>query len=100
VSNVNQDWKKWDAVADFDFGEGGEQRLLIIASDGATDRDETTSKFKKFSTDTQCLLSARHVVAMTTRTFGQIYKSCKKKKSSPKKIFRLIQQHPGGVFPS
>jgi len=100
VSNLNREWKKWDSVADFDFGEGGEQRLLIIAGNGATDRDETNSKFEKFSTDTQRLLSARHLVAMTTRSFGQIYKACKRKKASPKQIFRLIQQHPGGVFPS
>jgi hypothetical protein len=100
VSSLNQNWKKWDAVADFDFGIGGEQRLLIIASNGATDQDKTKSKFKKFPPDTQILLSAKHIVAMTTRTFGQIYKACKKKKVTPKKVFNLIQDHPGGVFPS
>ena len=72
----------------------------FIAGNVATDQNETKSKFEKFSTDTQRLLSARHLVAMTTRSFGQIYKACKKKKASPKQIFRLIQQHPGGVFPS
>jgi hypothetical protein len=97
---VNQDWNKWKTVGGFDFGKGGKQRLLIIAGNGSTDQGETTSEAKKFSTDTQSLLSTKHVVAMTTRTFGQIYKSCKKKKMSPKKIFHLIQQHPGGVFPS
>ncbi len=98
VAKLNDDWGNWDKVADFDLGKGGEQRLLIIASNSTSDSGGNKSKFKSFPSETQGVLLAKHVVAMTTLTFAKIYRSCKKKKVPLVRIFHLIQQHPGGVF--
>jgi len=100
VAKLKEDWGNWDKVADFDLGKGGEQRLLIIASNSTSDSGGSKSKFKDFPSETQGVLLAKHVVAMTTLTFSKIYRLCKKKKVPLVKIFHLIQQHPGGVFPA
>jgi hypothetical protein len=75
-----------------------ERRLLIITGNSKSQGGDSEQEPRRFSVYTQKLLAARHLVAMTTLTLGRIYVLCKKKNIAPKKVFRLIQQHPGGVF--
>jgi hypothetical protein len=98
VEELNQTWDKWEELASFDQGKGGKRRLLIISSnckDGAVDSQH---EYKDFSVNTELLLSARRVVAMTTLTLSKIYLLCKKRKVDIARIFRPIHHHPGGVF--
>ncbi|UCH00772.1 MAG: hypothetical protein JSU78_02100 [Deltaproteobacteria bacterium] len=98
VGELNENWDKWEEVSDFDLGKGGSQRLLIIGSNCIKGPGDRQQRYKDFSTDTQKLLSARQVVAMTTLTLYKIYLLCKRKKLDLKTIFHLIKHHPGGVF--
>jgi hypothetical protein len=98
VTELNEDWDKWEELGSFDQGKGGKQRLLIIGSSSITEAAEGEQKFRSFSENAREILSARHVVAMTTLTLYKIYLLCKKKKVGIKRIFRPIQHHPGGVF--
>ena len=58
VAKLKGDWGNWDKVADFDLGKGGEQRLLIIASNNS-DSGGNKSKFKNFPSETQGVLLAK-----------------------------------------
>lgn len=98
VAELSENWNKWNKLDRFDLGKGGKQRLLIIGSNCVEEAGDSPKKYKNFSANTQKILSARHVVAITTLTLYKIYMLCKKKKVDIKKIFHPIQQHPGGVF--
>jgi len=98
VGELSENWSKWEELADFDLGKGGKQRLLIIGSNCIKGPGDGQQRYKNFSADTQKLLSARQVVAITTLTLYKIYLLCKRKKLDLKTIFRLIKHHPGGVF--
>ena len=98
VADLNGNLDKWEELAQFDLGRGMERRLLIITGNSKTEAGDSEQESGDFSVYTQKLLAARHLVAMTTLTLRRIYLLCKKKNIAPKKLFRLIQQHPGGVF--
>jgi len=98
VGELSENWSKWEELADFDLGKGGKQRLLIIGSNCINGPGDGQQRYTNFSADTQKLLSARQVVAITTLTLYKIYLLCKRKKLDLKTIFRLIKHHPGGVF--
>jgi hypothetical protein len=98
VGALNENWDEWEELASFDLGKGGKQRLLIIGSNYTKAGGDRQQAYRNFSVNTQELLSARQVVAMTTLTLGKIYLSCKKKKADIKTIFHPIEDHPGGVF--
>ncbi len=98
VADLNDNWEQWEELAGFDLGKGGKRRLVVIGSNCTADAGDSERKYTDFSTHTQQLLSAKRVVAMTTLTLGKIYNFCKKKNFDAKKLFRLIQNHPGGVF--
>jgi len=98
VTELNGDRDKWEELASFDLGKGGKRRLLIIGSNSIKKAAEGDKKYRNFSVNAREILSARHVVAMTTLTLYKIYLLCKRKKVEIKRIFRPIQHHPGGVF--
>lgn len=98
VTALKENWDKWDELASFDLGKGGKRRLLIVASNGIKGKGDLRQRYRNYSVNVQKLLSARHVVAMTTLTLGKIYLLCKKKKADIKTIFDPIQHYPGGVF--
>ena len=98
VAELDGNWDKWDELAGFDLDKGRKRRLLIIASNCTKEAAEGEQKYQNFSGQTEKLLSAKQVVAMTTLTLSKIYLFCKKKNVDPKKLFHLIQYHPGGVF--
>ena len=98
VAELNENWDKWEELSSFDMGKGGERRLLIIGSNCIKEAGDSQQRYRNFSVNTQKLLSARQVVAMTTLTLYKIYLVCKKKKVGIKTIFHTIQHHPGGVF--
>ena len=98
VAELNENWDKWEELSSFDMGKGGERRLLIIGSNCLKEAGDSQQRYRNFSVNTQKLLSARQVVAMTTLTLYKIYLVCKKKKVGIKTIFHTIQHHPGGVF--
>jgi hypothetical protein len=103
VAELDENWDKWEKdqwteLDSFDLGKGGKQRSLIIGSNWVEEAGDRPEKYKDFSVNVQKLLSARQMVAMTTLTFYQIYKSCKKNKKDIKRIFHHIQHHPGGVL--
>ena len=98
VTELKEDWDRWEELASFDLGKGGKRRLLIIGSSSIKEPGEGEQRFRNFSADARNILSARHVVAMTTLTLYKIYLLCKKKKVEIKRIFHPIQHHPGGVF--
>jgi hypothetical protein len=98
VTELKEDWDKWEELASFDLGKGGKRRLLIIGSNCIEEAREGEQRYRNFSVNAQKLLTARHVVAITTLTLYKIYLLCKKKKVGIKTIFHPIQHHPGGVF--
>jgi len=98
VTELKEDWDRWEELASFDLGKGGKRRLLIIGSSSIKEPGEGEQRYRNFSADARNILSARHVVAMTTLTLYKIYLLCKKKKVEIKRIFHPIQHHPGGVF--
>lgn len=98
VADLNGNLDKWEELAQFDLGKGMGRRLLIITGNSKTEAGDSEQEARGFSEYTQKLLAARHLVAMTTLTLRRIYLLCKKKNIDPKKLFRLIQHHPGGVF--
>jgi len=98
VEELNETWDKWEEIASFDQGKGGKQRLLIISSNCKDGAGDFQQEYKDFSVNTELLLSARQVVAMTTLTLSKIYLLCKKRKVDIKRIFRPIHHHSGGVF--
>jgi len=98
VTELKEDWDRWEELASFDLGKGGKRRLLIIGSSSIKEAGEGEQRYRNFSADARNILSARHVVAMTTLTLYKIYLLCKKKKVEIKRIFHPIQHHPGGVF--
>ena len=98
VTEVKEDWDKWEELASFDLGKGGKRRLLIIGSNCIEEAREGEQRYRNFSVNAQKLLTARHIVAITTLTLYKIYLLCKKKKVGIKTIFHPIQHHPGGVF--
>ncbi len=98
VSELNENWDKWDEVASFDQGKGGKRRLLIIGSNRKNNAGDSRREYKDFSLNTQLLLSAKQVVAMTTLTLYEIYVWCKKREVDIKTVFHPIHHHPGGVF--
>ena len=97
VDVLNEHWGQWDNLSDFELGKGGEQRLLIVASNSIETAGDSEQEHTSFSTDIQKLLRARQVVAMTTLTLCKIYLKCKKNKDYIRTIFRPIENHPGGV---
>lgn len=98
VSELNENWDKWDELAGFEQGKGGKRRLLIIGSNSKDTAGDSRQEFKDFPLNTEVLLSAKQVVAMTTLTFGKIYLWCKKRKVDGEIVFHPIHHHPGGVF--
>ena len=98
VAELTENWNSWEELADFDQGEGGRNRLLLIGSNTLQEGGEVKPKFVDFSADSQNLLSSRSIVAMTTLTLYKIYLLCTTKSVEPSVIFDLMHQHPGGVF--
>ena len=98
VGEISENWESWEEITDFDMGKGGERRFLLIGSNTMPEEGDGKPKFSDFSANTQSLLSAKNIVAMTTLTFYKIYLLCQKKSVKPKAILDLIQRHPGGVF--
>ncbi len=98
VAEPTKKWSQWDKISQYEKGAGGEQRLLIIANNVMLTDGEEEKKFKNFSNQANSLLATRHTVAMTTLTLYKVYRLCKEKGLDPKRIFRLIYQHPGGIF--
>ena len=98
VTELKEDWDRWEELASFDLGKGGKQRLLIIGSSSVEEAGEGEQRYRNFSAYARNILSARHVVAITTLTLYKIYLLCKKKKVEIKRILHPIQHHPGGVF--
>jgi hypothetical protein len=98
VAELSENWDKWQELDSFDLGKGGKRRLLIIGSNFIGEAGDRPQRYKKFPANTQKLLSDRQVVAMTTLALYKIYMLCKKEKMATKKIFHLIQHHPGGVI--
>jgi len=98
VAELSENWNSWEELSEFDQGEGGERRLLLIGSNTIQEGDEVKPQFKDFSANTQNLLSSRSVVAMTTLTLYKIYLLCRNKSVDPSVILDLIHRHPGGVF--
>ncbi|MBW1691994.1 MAG: hypothetical protein DRG87_06060 [Deltaproteobacteria bacterium] len=98
VAEVNEDWDQWKELSDFDLGEAGKRRLLIIGSNCVKGTEEGELKYRNYPADAQKSLSARHVVGITTTTLYKIYLLCKKRKLDIQRIFSPIQQYPGGVF--
>jgi hypothetical protein len=98
MEEIEENWYKWKELDGFDLGKGGKRRLLIICSNCIEETENRPQKYKKFSVNTQKILSSKQVVAMTTLTLYKIYMLCKKKKADIKRIFHPIQHYPGGVF--
>jgi hypothetical protein len=97
VNVLNEDWDQWDDLSDFELGKGGEQRVLIVASNSIDTGGDSHQEHTSFSKDSRRLIVARQVVAMTTLTLCKIYLRCKKNKDYIKAIFQPIENHPGGV---
>ena len=97
VHVLNEHWDQWDDLSDFELGKGGEQRVLIVASNNVETAGDSQQEHTSFSADSHRLLAARQVVAMTTLTLCKIYLRCKKNKDYTKTIFQPIENHPGGV---
>ncbi len=97
VHVLNEHWDQWDDLSDFELGKGGEQRVLIVASNSIETAGDSLEEYTSFSADSNRLLAARQVVAMTTLTLCKIYLRCKKNKDYTKTIFQPIENHPGGV---
>ncbi len=97
VHLLNEHWNQWDDLSDFELGKGGEQRVLIVASNSIETAGDSLEEYTSFSADSHRLLAARQVVAMTTLTLCKIYLRCKKNKDYTKTIFQPIENHPGGV---
>jgi len=98
VAKVREDWDQWAELSDFDLGEGGERRLLIIGSNCVKIPEQDKLKYRNYPAEARNSLSARHVVGITTTTLYKIYLLCKKKKLDIQRILTPIQQSPGGVF--
>jgi len=98
VGELNETWDKWEELASFDQGKGGNRRLLIVSSNCKDGAGDSQQEYKDFSPNTELLLSTRQVVAMTTLTLTRIYLLCKKRKVDIRTILRPIHHHPGGVF--
>lgn len=98
VAELDDNWEQWGELAGFDLGKGGKRRLLIIGSNCTAEVGDSERNYNDFPAPTQQLLSAKRVVAMTTLTLGKMYNFCKKKNIDARKLLRLIQNHPGGVF--
>jgi hypothetical protein len=98
VEDLKENWDKWEEIAAFDQGTQGKRRSLIICSNCITEADSGQQKYRNFPTNTQELLSAKQVVAMTTLTFCKMYLLCKKKGVEINRIFHAIGELPGGVF--
>jgi hypothetical protein len=98
VAEVSEDWDQWKELSDFDLGEAGKRRLLIIGSNCVKGTEESELKYRNYPAEARNSLSDRHVVGITTLTLYKIYLLCKKKKLDIQRIFSPIQQYPGGVF--
>lgn len=98
VGEIDENWQGWEELKDFDMGQGGKTRILLIGSNTMQEGEDSKPQFSDFSAGTQSLLSAKSLVAMTTLTFYKIYVLCQKKSVDPKAILGLIHRHPGGVF--
>jgi hypothetical protein len=97
VHVLNEQWDQWDDLSDFELGKGGEQRVLIVASNSIETAGDSQQEHTSFSADSRKLIVAKQVVAMTTLTLCKIYLRCKKNKDYIKTIFQPIENHPGGV---
>ncbi|MFP3870616.1 MAG: hypothetical protein ACLFVT_07035 [Syntrophobacteria bacterium] len=98
VAELNENWDKWDELANFDLGKGGKRRLVVIASNALQDGGEGERRFSDFSMDSQNLLCSKHIVGMTTLTLYKICVLCEKKKVDFQLILKIIRNHSGGVF--
>ena len=98
VAELDENWDKWKELDGFDLGKGGKRRLLIVGSNCIEDTGSRPQRYKKFSVNTQELLSSRQITAMTTLTLNTIYELCKKNKPDIKKVFHHIQHRSGGIF--
>ena len=98
VAELTENWDSWDELTALDQGEGGKNRLLLIGSNTLQEGGEVKPKFVDFSANSQKLLSAKSIVAMTTLTLYKIYLLCTTKSVDPSVILDLIHRHPGGVF--
>ena len=72
--------------------------MLFVGSNCIEETGNRPQRYKKFSVNTQKLLSAKQITAMTTLTLNTIYKLGKKSKPDIKKVFHHIQHRSGGIF--
>ena len=98
VAEVRENWDQWAELSDFDLGEAGKRRLLIIGSNCVKGAEEGELKYRNYPAEARNSLSSRRVVGITTLTLYKLYLLCKKKKLDLHAAFSPIQQHPGGVF--
>ena len=98
VAELDENWDKWEELDGFDLGKGGKRRLLIVGSNCIEETGNRPQRYKKFSVNTQKLLSAKQITAMTTLTLNTIYDLCKTNKPNIKKVFHHIQHRSGGIF--
>lgn len=100
VSEMHAGLENWGAIKKFDTGTGGNQRLLVIASNSIEEDDSEFGMkgFLDFSKTAQELLADEHILAMTTQTLHKIHTVCTKKQIDPRLILTLMRTHPGGVF--
>ena len=98
VAELTENWDNWEQLSDFDQGEGGDRRLLLIGSNTLQDGGVEKPQFVDFSPSAQNLLSSKRVVAMTTLTLYKIYLLCKNRSVDPTVILDIVHRHPGGVF--
>lgn len=98
VEELNENWNKWEELYGFDLGKGGKRRLLIVASNCIEETENYPQRYKNFSVNTQELLSARQITAITTFTLNKIYELCKENKLDIKNVFQHIQQRSGGIL--
>ncbi|MBW1980952.1 MAG: hypothetical protein JRJ12_07005 [Deltaproteobacteria bacterium] len=98
VAEIRSNWDRWDLLTAFDNGKGGKKRVVLVASNSMKKQTAPNQGFKNFSLRAQEALAANGIVGMTTLTFYKICLLCQKKKVDSKTVFRLIHNHPGGVF--
>lgn len=100
ISEMSDDLKDWDAIRNFDKGQGGNQRLVLIGSNSIEENDSDLGMtgYLDFTKNIQEMLVDKHILGMTTQTLHKIHGLCMKKHIDPRLILNLMHSHPGGVF--